>query len=126
MKRLRFQQLIAAVRKMHPAALQHLNELTVWDPPAKPRTCLLVSVWLLCLSYTLFLVYWLMLYTLDLGEREGMAWMQMSGVSLAQSLAIGEPLKFCVIAFITSCLPDRAKLQCISCLQACSLCSSLM
>jgi hypothetical protein len=127
MKRIRFQKLVAAVRKKHPAALSRLNELTVWDPPAKPNSiCLLVLVWAICLGYSIFLVYYLMLFSLEQSANQSMAWMKMSGFALGQSLVIGEPIKFCVIAWIMSCLPVKTKKQCISCLQTCSVCASVM
>jgi hypothetical protein len=52
--------------------------------------------------------------------------MQCSGLSLVQSLVIGEPIKFCVIAMIMSCLPTKTKQRCIKCMQTMSVCSSVV
>jgi len=125
-KRMQHDVRAAAVLKRHPLALNRLNELTVWDPPAKPRCCMQVTVWVACLAYIAFLTWYLILYSLHLRAAQGRTWMETSGMSLGQSLFVSEPVKFFVIAFIMTCMPDRAKSGCVKCLQACAMCGAVV
>merc|ERR1711871_1894592 len=113
----RVAKITALIRNKHPQGLQRINEIVVWDPPPTPKTWIMIAVWSTSTLYVMFALWYLGLYLLDITPDEGMTWLQTCGLSLLQSLIVGEPLKFLIVASIVAFLPTRAKVGCIRFLQ---------